>query len=134
MIRKILSVVGGLFAGGIVVKLVEALAHAVFPISAGLDMNTPEGISTYIKNSPSTVLLFVVAGWTIGSFIAGLAATMIARELRGVYALICGCIFFLLILMVLLVIPHPIWVWIVSLALIVPAAWIGFLLARIIRR
>lgn len=123
--RSIIAVVLGIILGGIVVGLVEYVGHLVYPAPAGIDMRNPEALKTYAANAPVGALLFVILAWALGSLTGGWLAAFIARQSRSQHALIVGGVLMIFGIINMLMIPHPVWFWIVGILVFLPAAYIG---------
>lgn len=123
--RSIIAVVLGIILGGIVVGLVEHVGHLVYPAPAGIDMRNPEALKTYAANAPVGALLFVILAWALGSLTGGWLAAFIARQSRSQHALIVGGVLMIFGIINMLMIPHPVWFWIVGILVFLPAAYIG---------
>jgi len=75
--RSILAVVAGALLAFILIYLVEAIGHVVYPIPSDLDLNNPAAISSYVKTAPIGALLFVLAAWAVGTFFGALSMYLI---------------------------------------------------------
>lgn len=128
MLRKILAVVGGVVAGGVVVFAVEGVGHLLFPPPPGLDMSSPEGMKAAIQSLPAGALLFVVLAWVLGAFAGGLVAALIARSVGP--ALVTGALQLLFGIVTMVMIPHPLWMIALGILLPLPSAWAGGQLSR----
>jgi hypothetical protein len=130
MIRKILAVVLGVVAGGIVIGVSEAIAHTIYPVPAGLDPSKPEMIAEYIRTAPLGALIAVLISWALGALVAGVVATLIARVADAKSALIAGGVLLLFSLINMFVIPHPVWFRIAGILLFLPLAGLGYVLVK----
>ncbi len=129
MLRTVLAVVAGVVAGGIVVALVQQLGHLIWPPPAGLDVTDPEAIEAYLESVPAAAILFVALAWAVGSLAGGWIAARISSPCSLSAALIVGGVLMAFGLLNLISIPHPIWFWVVGLAVFLPAAYAGGRLA-----
>ncbi|MEO5880758.1 MAG: hypothetical protein ABIR22_11440 [Candidatus Eisenbacteria bacterium] len=127
MLRRLLGVLAGLVAGAIVVALIEGLGHALWPPPAGADLRDPEQLKALIPSLPIGALIAVVLGWAMGSFSGGWMAATISRDFR--MALVVGFILLCMGVVTMVQIPHPLWMWVMGVALPLPAAWFGARLA-----
>lgn len=126
MFRKFLAIFIGLFAGMTAIWVVMVIGHAVYPPPQELDHNNREAIEAYMTTAPLGAFLFILLGWAVGSYVAGLVSTLIAKDNKSIHALICGCILLFLGIYNLVSFTHPVWFW-PSLAFIfIPFAWLGF--------
>jgi hypothetical protein len=125
MAKRIFSIIGGLVASGLVVYLIEMLSSVVYPLPANIDTGDIEAMNAYIAQLPVGAFLFIILAWALGSFVGGLIAGIINPDQRIRFALAVGLILMLFGLINLLIIPHPIWFWILGLAVYIPAAYAG---------
>lgn len=125
-LRRIATVLAGLVAGVIVILAVEAIGHVAYPVPAGLDLSDPDQIRRLAESAPVGALLVVVLAWASGSFVAGLVAGLVAPSERERHAVVTGILLMLSGLLNLLLVPgHPLWFWILGLAVFVPGSWAG---------
>ena len=128
MKRNIIAVITAIITGGVVVFVMDALAHFVYPVPPGLDLSRPEAISDYMKSVPVGALLLVAFSQTAGALSGGFISGIISKKIT--VALVYGVIALCLGVMNLLVVPHPIWLAVLLMLLPIPSAIIGFQLAR----
>jgi hypothetical protein len=128
MIRGIAGVIAGVMLGTFVIVLLEMLGHLVYPFPPGLDPKDHQALAAFMKSAPITAWLFVLFAYAAGSFVAGATGTWIGRN--AWVGWLNGGILMVLGLIGLKMMPHPVWFWVVSLALYLPCAWLG---ARLLR-
>ena len=119
--RKILSVIAGVVAGGIVVGLVEALGHTAFPIREGVDFQQLKP-----GDIPIPAMVAVLVAWALGSLVGGWVA---ARKAGMAPALSVGAILMAAGIVNMVTIPSPLWFWVGGLAVFLPFAYLGAKLA-----
>lgn len=127
--RTILAVILGVIAMSICVGAVEWIGHQRYPLPAGIDFKDPETLKGFIAQRPVAALLFVLAGWTLGSLVGGYIAARISRLHKRGAALSIGIVMVLLVIMNMLMIPHPLWMSVLGVTLPVPFALLGRKLA-----
>lgn len=125
MLKKLLAVILGIVAGGAGTFLTEELGHKMYPVPGYVDSEKPETVARYINEAPLGALLFVLLAWAVGSFLAGLTATLICNDRKSIYALCCGVVLLMLGLVNLLLIPHPFWFWVAAPFVFLVPAWAG---------
>ncbi len=128
--RSILAVIAGLVLGVVLIFVVESAGHFVYPLPADLDMTNPEALKNLMANAPVGALLFVILAWAVGSFGGGWLATRLAQKSHVMHALIVGGLLMAAGIMNMLMIPHPVWFWVLGLAVYLPAAYAGALLGQ----
>jgi hypothetical protein len=123
--RKIGGVVVGLLAAGLAVWLVESLGQRAFPPAARFDPAAPD-----LALVPLPALLSVALAWVLGPLLGGFVATRVGAPVGPLPALVVGMFFFAADVANLFMIASPAWLWAVGLLAPLPAAWLGFALAR----
>ena len=129
MARNILAVIAGIIAAAVTVFLVEIAGHFILPAPPGVDATNADALRANATNLPLASLAAVLVAWCVGSFVGGLVAAMVSRQQK----MLCAFITALFILgsgvATMIMIPHPIWFWIVSILLPLPCAWVAARLA-----
>jgi hypothetical protein len=114
ILRSILAVLAALVANFLVVALCELALGAAFPPPAGISLEDPIQMATFVKTVPATAFLGLVVGWTAGAFAA--AAAGFYASGRQTWAAFAGAaINFLGVLVTVATIRHPLWVTAVGL-------------------
>lgn len=110
--RILLATLGALVVAFVVVFLIEALGARVAPVPEGVDVTDPAQLKAALEMGqvPFTALAMVAAGWLLGAYAGGMTAWRLART-GGAVWLFAFC-FTAVILLQLLAIPHPTWMWI----------------------
>jgi hypothetical protein len=108
---------------------IEVLGHRVYPFPAGLDPNDHQALASFMKTAPLGAWLFVLAAYAVGSFAGGASGTWLGS--KPWICWVTGGLFMIMGLIGLLMRSNPVWFWVVSLALYLPASWAG---GRLMRR
>ena len=124
--RKIWAVLTGVLSGSVVMIIVETLGHKIYPVAMNLESITKEAKAEYMKNIPVEAMLMIILAWAVGSFVAGIVATLISKDHSSFAALRSGAILLAMAIVNMLMIPHPIWFWIAGLLIFIPLSWLGF--------
>lgn len=129
MLRNIIAILAGIIAGLISIALIEYLGQELFPTPANLvlDEELYNSDKAY-EMIPLPAMLMVLLAYLIGSFIAGFTSASIGQ--RKSLALVSGFVLLLGGLINILLIPHPMWFIIFSLALFIPFAFFGGFMAE----
>ena len=130
MARNIGASFIGVIVAIVLVQVIEALSHTIYPPPADLDFSNAEAAAAYIDALPLGALLFVVAAWFIGSLGGTYAACRIGEARPLTFAISIGGAMFVATSMNLLMIPHPVWMSVLGLAGVVAGAWLGMVLGR----
>jgi len=128
--RKLLAVVAGVIAGALVVAVLEALGHQVYPPPAGIDMTNADTARQMMIDAPAGALLFVLGAWALGALAAGWTVARLAHEQRMPLALIAGAILLAGAVTTLVMLPHPLWFTIAGPLVMLPMTALGARLAR----
>lgn len=124
----------GLLAAMVTISVVEAIGNSMYPAPADMDYNNKEMVKALISSMPFGALVFVVNAWILGSFIGSIVTSRMYAEGTWKTPVITGMLVLVFTMMNMLMIPHPIWMWVSGLLGIVPAAWFGHTLTQIQRR
>jgi len=132
MLKRVLAVIVGLIAGGILISLVEMVSNYVYPMPGDLDTSDLDALAEHIANLPIGAFLMVLLAHMVGGFGAGFVAAKIGGS-RGP-ALVVGGLLFALGAITIAMIPHPLWFAVASLACYFPCAWVGASAAGVLKR
>jgi hypothetical protein len=127
--RTLAAVLAGLMTALVVITLVEAVGHTFMPPPEGHDPMTPEGMSAIVAQMSPAALLFVLLAYLCGGVAGGVVAVKVSGGDRVIEALGVGTILTVGALLNVMTIPHPIWMSGASVAIQLPAAWLGARLA-----
>jgi hypothetical protein len=128
--RKIAAVLVGIFVAFGLVFCIEAIGHKVYPTPPGLDFSKPEVVAEFMKTLPAGAFMFVLGGFAIATLIGGFIAARIAGVKPFVFAGIIGVLMLAATTANLMMIPHPLWFSVTSIALIVVATVLAGRLAK----
>ncbi len=118
LLRTTLALLAGVVVTFFTISAVEQLGHIFYRAPAGLDWQDSSAVSAYLKQLPAGALLLVLAGWLLGIFTGLTAATMLAGRCRGRFALAIGSLVFLGAVSNFYLLPHPLWLMVLSLTMI----------------
>jgi len=129
MLRNIIAILAGILLGMLTIASIEYLGQDLFPnpVNLVLDEEMYTNDLAY-EMIPLPSMLMVLLAYMLGSFIAGFFSAFIGQ--RKSLALISGFILLLGGLINVLLIPHPLWFIIFSLALFIPFAFFGGFVAE----
>jgi hypothetical protein len=130
MFRSLFAVVAGLVVAFVAIMVVEAIGHSIYPPPAGLDPLTPEGMAAIVAQLPVGAMIAVLVAYMCGGLAGGAVAGRLARG-RMVEPALVGTLLTVAALLNVITIPHPLWMSAASVAVQLPAAWVG---ARIVSR
>ncbi|MBX2905849.1 MAG: hypothetical protein KF744_07420 [Taibaiella sp.] len=131
-IRKyILPVVAGVMAGMMVQAFIEKAIHASYPPPPGLDFRDKVAIANYMAQVPIAAMMMQLVNYFACSLLAGAVATLLSGRVISRPALVVGGIITLASVANMVMLPgQPLWFLVTTLLLHIPAALLGYALAR----
>ena len=122
--RTLLGILVGVVVAWLAISVCEFASLFLHRPEPGMDLRDPQALAAYIAAAPLPSMLVVVLGWAIAAFGGGWVAARIARH-KTVAALVIGLLVVLGVIANNLMIPHPLWMTIVGVALPLPLAWLA---------
>jgi len=129
IVRGVLAVILGFVAFSVVVMIGENIGHMIFPIPGGLNPSDPESIKAVMEKLPVGALVAVVVAWGVGAFAGAWVAARLAPGSKLIFGLAIGVLGLFATVGNMLLIPHPTWMWVLGIAELLPAAYLGARLA-----
>ncbi|MBT4692201.1 MAG: hypothetical protein HOB73_02535 [Planctomycetaceae bacterium] len=133
MLKSSVVAFGGVVLAVILVSLVQQLGHVLFEVPAGLEGATPEEtieiIEAWMPTAPFGAIAMVLVSWLSGTYFGAWFAARFTDELPYAHAAPTICVMVLCALLMLLSLPHPLWMNVGSV-LIVPAGLYGAYVGR----
>lgn len=117
VMRSVLAVVAGLGLSVAVVGGVEALSSRLYPLPEGLDYNDRATMSAAISQLPAGAFVAVLVAWGLGALAGSFAAVYVSG--RAALGYLIGVLLGAAAIANLLIIPHPLWMW-VGAAILIP--------------
>lgn len=131
--RRFLGIVIGLIVGYLIINGIQMIGHNLYPPPLGLENLEYEELSkvvaSYIESAPIGALLFVMFSHILGAFI-GVIISMLISKAYIISGSIVGGVFMILTVIVVLMIPHPIWFTIIDLIAVLVACLLGLKLSK----
>jgi hypothetical protein len=118
LLRTTLALLAGVVVTFFTISAVEQLGHILYRPPLGLDWHDSSAVSAYLKQLPAGALLLVLAGWLLGIFTGLTASTLLAGRCRGRFALAIGSLVFIGAGSNFYLLPHPMWLMVLSLIMI----------------
>lgn len=128
--RSIIAILAGVVAGLVTISVVQMLGHMIFETPPNLDMNDREALIAYMERVPIGSLLMVLLSYAGGAFLGGLVAARIAFNNRLLHAMIVGGLLLLAGIANFIMLPHPTWFIVASVAAFISMAYVGGLTGR----
>ena len=127
--RSVLAVLAGIVVAMIVMFAFEGLSSHLFPLPPGIDLHDQQAMTAHMDELPIGAFLMVLAGWAVGSFVGAWAAARLAGRARLVHGLVVGGFFLAATVMVMMTIPHPLWMEISGIVALAGCSYVGARLA-----
>lgn len=115
MLRRILAVLAGLIAGSICITGVENIGHYLYPPPAEVGTGDMNVLKVYASEAPFMALFFIILGYALAAVASGFTASKISKYGKPAAAVICGIIFLLMTIYMMVSLPTPIWFWILGI-------------------
>jgi hypothetical protein len=131
-LRSIAAVFAGFVAASIVMMIVETINGRVFYpelAKAAEGVTDRETIRALFAKAPLGALLVVIVGWILGGVAGGWIAARLAAKSKSRHGIVVGILLTLAGVANNLMLPPPLWFWIASLVVLIPAAYLGASLA-----
>jgi hypothetical protein len=132
-LRSIGAVLAGFVVASIVMMIIETInGQVLYPElgKAAEGVTDRERLRALLATAPVGALLVVIAGWILGGVAGGWTAVRLSARRTATHGLVVGALLTLAGVANNLMLPPPLWFWIVSLAVLLPAAYFGARLAR----
>ena len=123
ILRRIGAVVVGLIVAFLLVFAAEGIAHKIYPPPPGTNMQDMNQVKAFVATLPLSVLLIVLTGWLIATFVATWLAAKIAQTPIPGY--IVGALLLCAGIANAFIIPQPVWFSIASIVIYIGATWVG---------
>ncbi|MDR3023221.1 hypothetical protein [Chryseobacterium sp.] len=114
MLRRILAVVVGLIVGSICITVVEKIGHYLYPPPTEAAAGDMEALKVYINDAPFMALFIIILAYALAAVVSGFTASKISNNGKPAAAVICGIIFLLMTIYMMVSLPTPIWFWILG--------------------
>lgn len=128
-LRSISAILIGFITGFVVIVGCEYANIRLYPLPAGTDPEDAVAMNAALAAMPAKAMILVLVGWFIGTIGASFMAARFAAQFKSMHGLLMGLVFLGGAIMTMRQIHHPLWFWIVGIALFFPAAIIGTSLA-----
>ncbi len=134
MIRKILSILGGVAAAMIAITLLQMLTLLVHPLPSPEMVNDPDAIRRWVVEMPVSANLLLAFAYAVGSFAGGFVAGriagadpfgMTAAVIIGVLLTLSGAVNFFVTMP-----GSPIWMIVLCLVIYIPFSVLGYRFSR----
>ena len=121
--RGIVGVILGCLLALAITYLVEMVNARIYP-TPEVDFADPAAVKAMMSDMPRTALVVVLAGWFAGALAGAWLAARFSHP-AGWPPLTVGVLLLAAAIMSMYMIPHPIWFWIIGVAIYPVATWLG---------
>jgi hypothetical protein len=125
LVRNILALLAGAVVAIVLIGLLQAVAHGVYPPPPGLDYKDPAVLRKIMMEAPVGALLMVLLSYFIGTFVGASIAARLSADVPERQAYLIGGMMLVSGVMNLMAIPHPVWFWAGSIVAFISAAFLG---------
>lgn len=127
ILLNILAIILGLFVGAFVNMTIINISGSIIPPPNGIDVSTEEGLKAAIPLFETKHFLFPFLAHAIGTLVGAFVTALIAKTHRKILALVIGLAFLVGGIMMILMVPSPIWFTLTDLLLAyIPMALLGY--------
>lgn len=109
ILRSILAVIAGAVIGGFANGFLIKISGSIIPPPPGVDTQTEEGLKAGIHLFEPKHFLFPFLAHAVGTLIGAIVASLISKDEKGRPAYIVGTLFLVGGIMMVAMIPAPIW-------------------------
>ena len=128
--RKIWPYVAGLGTAFILILVLEAALHLIFPMPSSAGMNDPAAIDRAMRAMPVSAFAALLVAYIVGSFAGGLTAALASDGSSSTPSIVTGCALTIAGAANVFAMYHPTWFRVASLLTYLPFAYLGCLAAR----
>jgi hypothetical protein len=130
LVRKIWPYIAGLGTGFIIILVLEAALHLIFPMPSGANRNDLAAIDQAMRAMPVAAFAALLVVYVIASFAGGLTAALASDGSSSTPSIVTGCALTIAGAANVFAIYHPTWFRVASLLTYLPFAYLGCLAAR----
>lgn len=130
IVRNILAILIGLFIGAFLNGLIIQISPSIIAPPEGFDVRTEEGLKAAMHLFEPKHFLMPFLAHALGTFVGALVAALIATSHKMIFALAIGIVFLTGGIMMVMILPSPLWYTVVDLAgAYIPVAYLAGRLA-----
>ncbi|RRJ89535.1 hypothetical protein EG240_11440 [Paenimyroides tangerinum] len=130
ILLNISAVILGLVIGGFVNMSIINISGSIIPPPNGIDITTEEGLKAAMEFFEPKHFLFPFLAHAIGTLVGAFITALIAKTYRKTLALVIGLAYLIGGIMMINLVPSPLWFSITDLVLAyIPIAFLGYKIA-----
>lgn len=124
MLRSVLGVIIGIISGFVVIYAVEHVGQLIWPVATELDLKDKAAAAAFLAEMPIGGLVTVVVAWILGAYTGSMVALLMSDR-RRIAGIIPAALIFAATVLVLFMLPHPLWMAVAGLGGIIAAGWLA---------
>jgi hypothetical protein len=124
MLRSVLGVIIGIISGFVVIYAVEHVGQLIWPVATELDLKDKAAAAAFLAGMPIGGLVTVVVAWILGAYTGSMVALLMSDR-RRIAGIIPAALIFAATVLVLFMLPHPLWMAVAGLGGIIAAGWLA---------
>jgi hypothetical protein len=124
MLRSVLGVIIGIISGFVVIYAVEHVGQLIWPVATELDLKDKAAAAAFLAGMPIGGLVTVVVAWILGAYTGSMVALLMSDR-RRIAGNIPAALIFAASVLVLFMLPHPLWMAVAGLGGIIAAGWLA---------
>jgi hypothetical protein len=125
MKNRLISVLAGIATGWIVVTIGEIILHKIFPLPVGINFIDKIVLTNYINSLHAYYFLCLLFIWAVSAFGGGAVSGKLGKQNWKRVCIITGVVLLIGNVANFIMIPHPLWVNIISVILYLPVSYLG---------
>lgn len=125
IVRSVGAVIFGLIAAIFFIVGVESMSSILHPFPPGVDPANYDACKAHVARYPAEVLLLVVLGWGLGTLASSWLATRLGPGRHLAYGIVVGSILLVATVANMLMLPYPIWFWVLNLLVLPVCFYLG---------
>jgi hypothetical protein len=120
----VLGVIIGIISGFVVIYAVEHVGQLIWPVATELDLKDKAAAAAFLAAMPVGGLVTVVVAWILGAYTGSMVALLMSDR-RRIAGIIPAALIFAATVLVLFMLPHPLWMAVTGLGGIIGAGWLA---------
>ncbi len=125
MLRNIAGIIVGLIVASLFLAAILFVGWSIYPLPEQVEFLRPRTYEHLDRNIYPGTYIFEILSYIVSTFFGGMAVALVVKLAKPAYATLIGIIFFVLVLVKFILIPHPTWFNIVAVLPILPMGYFG---------
>ena len=125
IVRSVGAVIAGLVAAMFFIVCVEAVRAVVYPPAPGIDLHDIEACKAHIAKLPADAFRIAVAGWGLAVLVGSWVESRLGPGRHPAHGNVVGSILLFAAVANMLMLPYPIWFWVLNLVTFTVADLLG---------